>query len=345
MTLYNSLDIGKIIADAKAMLEKAETIQALESIRVQILGRKSKIAELLRGLRLLSEAERRTQGPALQTAQAEIENIYDQQKNILLEKQALGWTANSLDVTAYRALSTRGGLHPLTQLIERIEDIFMGLGWNIAVGPEIEDDFHNFTALNIPTHHPARDEHDTFWLDQSPYLLRTHTSSVEIRILEHTQPPIAICAPGRTYRHEATDATHDFVFTQCEGLFVDHTVSLTHLVGILTLFMQQLFEKSDLTIRLRPGYFPFVEPGLEFDVSCPFCKKGCSVCKHTRWIELGGAGLTHPHVLRSCGVDPSLWSGFAFGCGIERLGMLMYQLNDVRLFKTGKLGVLQQFTL
>lgn len=344
MTLYDSLDIQKVVADGKEMLHNSRTIQDLENARSHILGRKSRIAELLRGLALLSGEEKRVQGPLLHAAQRDLQEAYEQQK-IIIAQQGANASVPLLDVTAYRALPTRGGIHPLTQLIERVEDIFMGLGWSIATGPEVEDDFHNFTALNIPAHHPARDEHDTFWLDQSPYLLRTHTSSVEIRTLEHTQPPLAICAPGRVYRHEATDATHDFVFTQCEGLFVDRTVSLTHLVGVLTTIMQQLFEKKDLSIRLRPGYFPFVEPGLEVDVSCPFCKQGCSVCKHTGWIEFAGAGLTHPHVLRACGIDPQMWNGFAFGFGIERLGMLMYRLNDIRLFKTGKLKVLQQFTV
>lgn len=346
MTLYDSLDVQKIVKRCKEILEQSRTIQELESARSHVLGRKSQIAERLRGLAALPEDERRVHGPHLHAAQRSLQEVYEHQKNILVHSSQEPKLSHAVfDVTSYRNFPTRGGLHPLTHLVERIEDIFMGLGWEIAFGPELEDDFHNFTALNIPAHHPARDEHDTFWLDQSPYLLRTHTSSVEIRTLEHTQPPLAMCAPGRAYRHEATDATHDFVFTQCEGLFIDRTVSLTHLVGVLTTVMQQLFEKKDLSIRLRPGYFPFVEPGLEVDVSCPFCKQGCSVCKYTGWIEFAGAGLTHPHVLRACHIDPLLWSGFAFGFGIERLGMLLYRLNDIRLFKTGKLGILQQFTL
>lgn len=323
------------------LFNEAASREALEAARVEILGRKSELTELARSLRSLSEDERRTFGPQLQAAQKKLQTLYDERARLL--EGTAPQSVKRIDVTSYRNFPTQGGLHVLTQIIERIEDIFIGLGWSIETGPEVEDDFHNFTALNIPAHHPARDEHDTFWLDHSPYLLRTHTSSVEIRTLEHTKPPLAMCAPGRAYRHEATDATHDFVFTQCEGLFIDRIVSLTHLIGTLTTVMQQLFEKKDLSLRIRPGYFPFVEPGLEVDISCLFCQHGCNICKYTRWIECGGAGLTHPNVLRACNIDPTQWNGFAFGFGIERLGMLMHHLNDVRLFKTGKLTVLQQF--
>jgi phenylalanyl-tRNA synthetase alpha chain len=333
-------DIQSFIERSTQLLQETPTLEDLEVARVELLGRKSVLTESLRALRTLSEDERRELGPLLQTAQRTLQNLYEQRKKTL-EGEKIAFSA--LDVTSYRPWSTKGGLHPLTQLIERIEDIFIALGWSIATGPEVEDEFHNFTALNIPQHHPARDEHDTFWLNNSHYLLRTHTSSVEIRTLEHTKPPLAMCAPGRAYRHEATDATHDFVFTQCEGLFIDHIVSLSHLIGTLTTVMQQLFEKKDLSLRMRPGYFPFVEPGLEVDISCLFCKHGCNICKYTCWIELGGAGLTHPQVLRSCNVDPTVWNGFAFGFGIERIAMLIHHLNDIRLFKTGKLTVLQQF--
>jgi phenylalanyl-tRNA synthetase alpha chain len=227
-------------------------------------------------------------------------------------------------------------------LIERIEDIFLALGWSRAEGPEVEDEFHNFNALNIPPHHPARDDHDTFWLSHPSALLRTHTSSVEIRYLQREVLPCAIFAPGRVFRHEATDATHDFAFMQCEGLLVDKHVSLAHLRAILTLFMQQLFDNNKLALRVRPSYFPFVEPGLEVDVTCPFCTSGCSICKRTGWIELGGAGLTHPAVLKACDIDPQQWTGCAFGFGIERLGQLFYRIPDVRLFKTGKIRFLEQ---
>jgi len=333
--------IENISSTAQKKIAHANTQEELASIYTELLGKKGVISTLSRALRTYSEEERRIRGPLLQSLRVTIESWYQDRLTAInirpINKDIV------CDITAYIAPTTYGGLHPYTHIITHIEDIFVSLGWSIVEGPEVEDEFHNFDALNIPPHHPAREQHDTFWLPTPHTLLRTHTSSVQVRTMMNRQPPLAICAPGRTFRHEATDATHDFVFMQCEGLFIDRNVSLAHLVGTIQICMQQLFRNYTIQVRLQPDYFPFVEPGLQFSVSCPFCSSGCSVCKKSQWIEIGGAGLVHPHVLRTCSIDPDIWNGFAFGFGIERIAMLLYHINDVRLFKTGKKAFLQQF--
>ena len=204
-------------------------------------------------------------------------------------------------------------MHIYTKVIELVEDVFVGMGYEIADGPEVETDFYNFSALNIPTDHPARDMHDTFWINYPNLLMRTHTSTVQIHTMETKKLPLAIFAPGRVYRNEAIDASHEFNFTQVEGLLVDKDISVANLLATAQIFLRALFERDDLKIRSRPGYFPFVEPGIEIDVQCPFCATGCSTCKYTTWIELLGAGLVHPNVLTCCGINSELYSGFAFG--------------------------------
>lgn len=236
-----------------------------------------------------------------------------------------------------------GHVHPITLAIAKISDIFYKMGFDTVDGPELEDEWHNFDALNVPKDHPARDMQDTFWLKLPGHLLRTHTSSVQIRHMTSHKPPFAICAPGRVYRNEATDATHDFIFNQVEMLLVDKNVSIANLLGLIEVFLRALFNNPELKVRVRTSYFPFVEPALEVDMSCPFCSAGCSICKKTRWIEMGGAGLVHPNVLTACKIDPEQWSGCAFGFGLERLIMLKTQISDVRLLKTGKIDFLKQF--
>lgn len=334
--------VQTLLSTCLSELSQAATEQDIEALRVHYLGRKGSLTGLLRSIKELSAEDKMLIAPLIQNAQREAEAAFTERSHIIADT-LLRRATPPCDVTAYRSFPTTGGLHPYSQLIERIEDIFISLGWSLAEGPQIEDDFHNFEALNIPSDHPARDLHDTFWLSTPHYLLRTHTSTVQVRMMEQGNLPLAICAPGRVFRHEATDATHDFTFYQCEGLLLDREVSLAQLLGTLQLFMQQLFCKSDLEIRVRPSYFPFVEPGLEVDVSCLFCTVGCSVCKQTRWIEIGGAGMVHPHVLRACNIDDTIWRGFAFGFGIDRLALLLFRLNDIRLLKTGKLALLQQF--
>ena len=227
--------------------------------------------------------------------------------------------------------------------MQRIEEILTGMGVELADGPEVETPHYNFEALNIPEDHPARDLHDTFWLQQAPFLLRTHTSSVQIHALETRKPPIAIFSLGRVFRHEATDATHEYQFMQCEGLLVDKNISIADLLGTFQTLAQALFGKNKIEMRIRPSYFPFVEPGLEIDITCPFCTSGCTICKKTRWLELGGAGLIHPNVLKTCSIDSDEYQVFAWGFGIDLLTMLIYGIPDVRLLRSNKLYFLKQF--
>ncbi len=238
-----------------------------------------------------------------------------------------------------------GHLHPITQIIRDITAIFAELGFSVARGPEIENEHHNFDALNIPSYHPARDMWDTFWLQPTAMkqLLRTHTSPVQVRYMETHTPPIRIIAPGKVFRHEATDATHEAQFHQIEGLMVGTDVSLAHLKWVLEIFFGKLFSRSVL-VRMRPSFFPFVEPGVEIDMSCFKCGgTGCSLCKHTGWIEIMGAGMVHPKVLEAVGIDPTVYRGFAFGGGIDRLAMLLYGIDDVRLLYSGDLRLINQF--
>lgn len=338
----------QILSTWRAHLEKVTTDQELESLRLIYLGRTGKINELMSQLKTLPLEEKRTFGPQVQELQQLItQELSAKQQQLAqqilfteLEKQ------KHFDVTAHTPSTSDkfvGSLHPYTHLIERIEEIFTSMGFSYAQGPEVETEWYNFEALNIPADHPARDMQDTFWLTNPELLLRTHTSSVQIHTMKAQQPPISIFTPGRVFRHEATDATHDFMFMQCEGLLIDKNISLTHLCSLLKVFMRNLFEKNDLSIRLRPSYFPFVEPGLEVDISCIFCKTGCALCKKTQWIEMGGSGLVHPATLKACGIDPEIYSGCAWGIGIERLAMLLYGINDIRLFHSGKIEFLKQF--
>lgn len=326
-------------------LAAAKIEETVEQIRIHYLGRQGIITELMGILKELSLDDKKIYGPQLNQLRQTAHEAIEQKKVTLLQEsvQALKKRQTHFDVTAYKPSSIKGSLHPFTHIIQKIEDIFMSMGYSAVEGPEVEEPFYNFDALNIPPHHPARDLHDTFWLTLPNKLLRTHTSTVQIHTMKKHKPPLAIFAPGRAFRHEATDATHDFMFMQCEGLLIDKHISISNLIATLKTFMQALFDKKDLDIRVRPGYFPFVEPGLEVDISCPFCTQGCSVCKRTRWIELGGAGMVHPFVLTSCSIDPEVYSGFAFGLGIDRLAMLKYGINDIRLFRNGKIDFLDQF--
>lgn len=326
-------------------LKKATSLSELEQLRVTYLGRKGILADLMTELKTLSLEEKKELGPLLNQLKQEAEEAYskieqefhhNKIKQELQKKQAF-------DVTAYKPHTVQGSLHPLTQMTQRIEDIFISMGYEIAFGPEVETDFYNFEALNIAADHPARDMWDTFWLDVPGLLLRTHTSTVQIHTMQQQKPPLAIVAPGRAYRHEATDATHDYVFMQTEGLLIGKNISMGHLLATAQTFLRALFDKKDIQIRVRPGYFPFVEPGVEIDSSCPFCKHGCSVCKKTGWIEISGAGLVHPNVLKSCEIDPEVYSGFAFGFGLTRLVMLQYGINDIRLLHQPNIEFLKQF--
>ncbi|MGC2310453.1 MAG: phenylalanine--tRNA ligase subunit alpha [Candidatus Babeliaceae bacterium] len=326
------------------LLQQAQSENELEQVRIKYLGRHGLLPELVALLKDLSPDEKKIWGPQLNALKEKALVAFEEKRNALLQQkfdQILG-KKRTFDVTAHTP-ALNGSLHPLTLIIEKLENIFISMGFEIAEGPEVDTEFYNFEALNIPADHPARDMQDTFWINDTHYLLRTHTSNVQIHTMSHNKPPFAIASLGRVFRHEATDATHDFMFMQCEGLVIDKNISMSHLIATIKMFMQALFQKKNLDIRIRPSYFPFVEPGIEFDISCIFCATGCSVCKKTRWIELGGAGLVHPAVLTACHINAQVYSGFAWGFGIERLAMLLFGINDVRLYRGNKIEFLKQF--
>lgn len=326
-------------------LAEATNETALEKVRVDFLGRSGHLTDLMTALKELSLEEKKEFGPLLNQLKQNLQSAFDARKQQLqagnANKDELA--QKNFDVTAYKINTPHGSLHIYTQLLQEIENIFISMGFAVVDGPEVETDRYNFEALNIPSNHPARDLQDTFWLNTPGMLLRTHTSSVQAHAMESMKLPLAIFAPGRCYRNEATDATHDFMFTQGECMVIDKNISIANLLATAKTFLQHFFNKEDLKIRVRPGYFPFVEPGLEIDASCPFCTTGCSVCKKTTWIELLGSGLVHPNVLRASGIDPEIYSGFAFGFGIERLAMVKYKITDIRLFHSSKIGFLEQF--
>lgn len=326
-------------------LESRSSLSELEQLRVAYIGRQGIIQDVMSRLKNLSAEEKRIVGPHVNQLRDFIQESLTKKQTSLKEQELQKKLAQeqNFDVTAYKPLTKRGTLHLYTQLTEKLENIFISMGYQVATGPEVETNYYNFSALNIPDNHPARELHDTFWLTIPDMLLRTHTSTVQIHTMEQQQPPIAVVAPGRCYRNEATDATHDFMFTQLECMLIDKNITISHLLATAKTFLQEVFEKKDLAIRVRPGYFPFVEPGLEIDASCPFCHSGCSACKKTRWIELLGAGLIHPNVLKCGGIDPNTYSGFAFGMGLERLAMLKYGIQDIRLFHSSKIEFLNQF--
>lgn len=338
-------DIKDLQISFSKALDAADSMPALEQVRITFLGRNGKISQLMSTFKKLSIEEKRTYGPRLNTLKQEAQVSFDKKLKSFSKQDQLTKSnrKKQFDVTAYKRYQQKGSLHPYSKIIEQIENVFISMGFTIATGPEVESDYYNFEALNIPADHPARDMQDTFWIDIPGLLLRTHTSTVQIHTMQNNQPPIAILAPGRVYRHEATDASHDFMFMQTEGLVIDKGISIAHLFATTEAFLQAIFYDKNIKTRVRPGYFPFVEPGVEIDMTCPFCKKGCSVCKKTTWIELMGAGLVHPNVLRMGGIDPEIYSGFAFGFGLTRLTMLKHSISDIRLLHNSKLDFLRQF--
>ncbi len=337
--------INSLKTQLESELASAGTLPEVDRIKIAYIGRSGHVAALMETLKSLSTEEKRASGPQLnelksfcaQAIEAALARVEKQENSAKEEKM------RSFDVTASKSHLQQGSLHIYTQLVEELEDIFISMGFQVVDGAEVENEFYNFDALNIPTDHPARDMHDTFWLNVPGMLMRTHTSSTQAHCLENTTPPLAIFAPGRCFRNEATDATHDFMFTQGECMVIDKKVSLSHLLATAQTFLQKFFKKESLKIRVRPGFFPFVEPGLEIDATCPFCTGGCSVCKRTGWVELLGAGLVHPNVLKKSGINPEEYQGFAFGFGIERLAMLRHKITDIRLFHSGTIDFLKQF--
>ena len=324
---------------------KNDQIEQLEQIRINFLGRNGSITELTKLMKDLSPDEKRIFGPQIQELKqfAHDAHAHAVTEHARLQEQAEQNQHKQFDVTAYTPEAVQGSLHVYTRIIDEISSILIRMGYARVKGPEVEQEYYNFEALNIPKDHPARDMQDTFWLTIPGMLLRTQTSAVQARAMQEFGAPLAIFAPGRVYRHEQTDASHDSVFTQIECMLIDTDISMGNLLATAQTFLRAIFDRSDLKIRVRPSYFPFVEPGIEVDISCPFCSKGCSVCKKTTWIELGGGGLVHPNVLRAGNIDPTKYAGFAFGLGIERLAMIKYGINDIRLFHSDKIGFLEQF--
>jgi phenylalanyl-tRNA synthetase alpha chain len=335
-------DLATLLRQALEEVTASDTLAALDEVRVRWLGKKGAFTEQLKALGVLSAAERPAAGARINEAkqqfEAAVESARDGLSRAAVEAEL---AAGRIDVTLPGRGESRGGVHPVTRARLRIERIFRDSGFEIATGPEIEDDFHNFEALNIPADHPARAMHDTFYFPDGR-LLRTHTSPVQIRELRKGRLPLAMIMPGRVYRVDY-DMTHSPMFHQVEGLVVDEQVSFANLKAVLQGFLRAFFEK-DLRMRLRPSYFPFTEPSAEVDMSCVFCDgAGCRVCKHTGWLEIAGCGMVHPNVFAAAGVDAGRWTGYAFGMGIERLAMLRYGVSDLRLFFESDLRFLRQF--
>jgi phenylalanyl-tRNA synthetase alpha chain len=335
-------ELQELVLQVQTEVAAATDISAVDALRVLYLGKKSRLSELSKRMGQLDEAERKHYGAELNVAREAItQALTERKQGIEADLLAAQLIAERVDVTLPGRHAAAGGLHPVTRVLQRMEDFFIRAGFIVADGPEVEDDFHNFEALNIPAHHPARAMHDTFYFD-AHRLLRTHTSPVQVRVMESQQPPIRIVCPGRVYRCDS-DLTHSPMFHQIEGLLIDENVTFADLKGIIEDFLRVFFER-ELQVRFRPSYFPFTEPSAEVDIQCVMCGgDGCRVCKHTGWLEVLGCGMVHPKVLENCGIDPERYQGFAFGMGVERFAMLRYGVNDLRLFFENDVRFLRQF--
>lgn len=335
--------IQELASRSLARIASARSAGELEAVRIEALGRKGTLAEIGKGMGKLAPEDRSRVGKLLNCAKAEIEEALTARMRAF---DAAGLAARLdsewLDLTLPAPPPRRGHLHPITRIQRELEDLFTSLGFAVLDGPEVETEYHNFDALNIPSDHPARDMQDTFWLDGG-LVLRTHTSPVQVRGMERLGPPLRMIAPGRAFRNESVDASHEHTFYQLEGMMVDRDVSIAHLLYFMKTLLSAIFHR-DVTVRLRPGYFPFVEPGFELDVQCLICGgSGCPVCKQSGWVELLPCGLVHPNVLRMSGIDPDEYGGFAFGLGLTRLVMMRYGIDDIRHLQGGDLRFLEQF--
>jgi len=336
------LDLENLVVEAESAVTNAADLAALDELRVRYLGKSGLLTSQLKKLGSLPKEARPRAGQAINKAKQSLQKGIEERKAVL-EQQALAdrLSSDRIDVTLPGRGIQSGGLHPVTRTLQRIETLFSHAGYEVKEGPEIEDDYHNFEALNIPAHHPARAMHDTFYFD-AHMLLRTHTSPVQIRTMEQAEPPLKIIAPGRVYRCDS-DLTHTPMFHQVEGFLVDENVSFADLKGVLYDFLTSFFER-DLKLRFRPSYFPFTEPSAEVDIECVMCEgEGCRVCGHTGWLEMLGCGMIHPEVFRHVGIDSEKYTGYAFGMGVERLTMMRYGVNDLRLFFENDLRFLKQF--
>lgn len=329
-------DLNHLIAEAQQDFARCQDVPALENAKAKYLGKSGAITEALKGLGKLSAEDRPAAGAAINVVKQAVEQALNARRDhILAAEQAKQLASESIDVTLPARAQSAGGLHPVTLTLRRVEELFHSIGFSVANGPEIETDFYNFTALNIPDNHPARAMHDTFYVDSGndrmEHVLRTHTSPVQVHYMENNMPPLKIIAPGRVYRVDS-DATHSPMFHQVEGLWVDEQISFANLKGVVQDFLQKFFERDDLTVRFRPSFFPFTEPSAEMDMSW-----------NGGWLEIGGCGMVHPEVLRHVNIDSEQYRGFAFGLGVERLAMLRYGVNDLRHFFNNDLRFLQQF--
>jgi len=329
---------------ALAKLSGASDLESLKALERDLLGKSGPAGQILASIPTLPPEERKSAGARANELKRALEDAVAARRR---ELEELALTAErsggDFDPTLPPSALERGGLHPVTRVVRDLEDLFTSMGYTILDGPEVELDWYNFEALNIQQDHPARDAQDTFYCDpEGKLVLRTHTSPVQVRAMERMKPPFRAVVPGKVFRNEATDATHEHTFHQMEGLVVGRDVSVGHLIGAMKTLLRGVFGR-DIEIRLRPGYFPFVEPGFELDARCPFCTSGCRVCKQSTWIELLPCGMVHPNVLKSGGIDPEQWTGFAFGLGLSRLVMLRYGIDDVRHLLSGDLRFLEQF--
>jgi phenylalanyl-tRNA synthetase alpha chain len=337
-------DLERYRDEGLARVKRAAGTEELRAVEREYLDKGGVVAALLAAIPSVAPEQRRDAGMGANRLKTDIAGAIAARKEELLEAELLVEAGGgAFDATLPPARAPRGSLHPITQVTREVEEIFLSMGYRVLDGPEVELDFYNFQALNIPADHPAREHQDTFWCDEEQNLvLRTQTSPVQIRAMETLAPPFRVIVPGRVFRNEATDATHEHTFHQVEGLVVGEDINVGQLIGTLKGFLTEVFGRAT-DVRLRPGFFPFVEPGFEVDVKCPFCERGCRVCKDTTWIEYCGCGMVHPRVLQAGGLDPETWSGFAFGMGLDRLVMMRHGIDDIRHFMGGDLRFLEQF--
>ncbi len=334
-------ELEQIRGEATAALESISDENQLESFRVDYLGRNGQISTIMKKLGTVAKEDRPRLGQLANTIKKELDSVFRQKQLDISDTASTAGDSGKVDLSLPGRRPQAGKLHPITQIMDDVCSIFEGMGFSIAEGPDVELDHYNFEALNIPAHHPARDMHDTFYISDST-LLRTHTSPMQARIMEQQQPPLRVIAPGKVYRCDS-DITHTPMFHQVEGFLVDEKVSFADLKGVLTVFLQKVFEK-ELSLRFRPSFFPFTEPSAEVDIECVICSgKGCRVCKKTGWLEILGSGMIDPEVFKMVGYDPEKYTGFAFGLGIERIAMLKYGINDIRLYFENDLRFLSQF--
>jgi len=335
--------LEKFLEEAQSAIQETKDLHSICELRVKYLGRKSEIASILKQLGSLPPEERPRIGKISNDVKQKIDQALVRRSEELSDTlfETVG-NREKIDITEPGTKTDIGHLHPITQIRMELEDIFTSMGFTIATGPEVELDYYNFEGLNIPRDHPARDIQDTFWTTEGS-LLRTHTSNVQVRTMDTFSPPIRVVSPGRVFRYEETDASHEHTFYQVEGLMVDENISVSNLIAVMKTMLKEVFRR-EVKVRLRPGYFPFVEPGFELDIDCQICGgRGCPVCKYSGWVEFLGCGLVHPNVLEMGGIDSKRYSGFAFGMGLDRLVMTKYGIDDIRLFHRGDLRFLEQF--